>query len=225
MSDHIETCPDNHHCENGSKCVQNPYDEGSYYCDCDEVIWNVDYEGLFCEHKAEVYCTKPGNGFGKHWFCTNGGTCMEEVGKDLQWKCNCPDEYEGSYCQYVKGSKPAGYPFNNRSNPSKNPSPGRTEVGAVVGSLVAVFVVAAFTAALLYRRLQGQQERKIDGITGRDMDLEVDGSILKAAVRDINAEGKKPRKRPETGLSEAGLSYADENEAILEDDNSMVSFS
>lgn len=65
----IEICPDGHHCLNGSKCAENPYDEGSYYCDCEEYVFEVRYEGLYCEHKAEVYCTSHGSS--THSFCVS----------------------------------------------------------------------------------------------------------------------------------------------------------
>lgn len=69
----MEVCPDGHHCLNGSKCTENPYDEGSYYCDCEEYVFEVRYEGLYCEHKAEVYCTE--NGSSTNLFCVSFVDC------------------------------------------------------------------------------------------------------------------------------------------------------
>lgn len=76
----IEICPDGHRCENGSICVENPKDENNYYCDCDEADFSAAYEGLFCEHKATVYCTSS-NTLSRTTFCTNGGSCKAIVGK------------------------------------------------------------------------------------------------------------------------------------------------
>ncbi len=237
MSDqHIETCPDNHHCLHGSKCVQNPYDEGSYYCDCDEVIWDVNYEGLFCEHKAEVYCTGVENGIDEHWFCTNGGTCIEKTqpsGSD--WGCDCPDEYEGSYCQFVKGSRPEGYPYT--SNATSNEKSSSPVTGAIVGSLVTILVIGTIGAAIYYRRKLGHKWSSDDGITGRDLELEADGSTMRETVSKSMQEANHgsvggattewdhshksiPQERPGTGRSEAGLSYADSEDG---EDNSMLS--
>ena len=76
----IEICPDGHRCENGSMCAENPFDEGNYYCDCDEVDMTDAYSGLFCEHKATVYCTSTKE-ISKKSFCTNGGACKAVVGR------------------------------------------------------------------------------------------------------------------------------------------------
>jgi len=76
----IEVCDDGHRCENGSVCVENPIDENNFYCDCDEATLDAAYGGLFCEHKATVYCTFS-NSLSKRSFCTNGGSCKAIVGK------------------------------------------------------------------------------------------------------------------------------------------------
>jgi hypothetical protein len=246
---YIETCPDNHHCENGSKCVHNPYDDGSYYCDCDEVIWDVHYEGLFCEHKAEIYCTDPKDVLTEHWFCTNGGTCSIETkaGKDSNWKCDCPEKYEGSYCQFVKGSRPEGYPFTNNNNNNNNnslsalPASKGVSSGAVVGWFVTVAVFAAIGVALFIRYKssrsgtngsQAQRQNK-DIVTGRDLELDADGSLLTAAVSKSMQEAAveattqnktrmemvEKNQRPGTGLS-----YAPDDNDKPDDDSSMMSF-
>ncbi len=155
MTNQIQTCPDNHHCLNGSKCVQNPYDEGSYYCDCDEVIWDVRYEGLHCEHKAEIYCNGPNTKGLDEWFCTNGGTCHIESGeeKEGQWACDCPENFEGSFCQFVKGTKPKGYPFYEERSPTRIGA-GGSLVGGLIGSFITLLVIGIVAVAVFYRRRQ-----------------------------------------------------------------------
>lgn len=145
----MESCSDGHHCFNGSKCVENPYEEGSFYCDCDEVVFEARYEGLYCEHKAEVYCVK--EGASKHSFCTNGGTCQEYVGPDeAHISCQCPSEYEGPHCQFVKGTKPDGWPFSNKSTQVAKKK--GSDAGAIIGSLVVILAGVIIGGAFVYKR-------------------------------------------------------------------------
>jgi len=71
------TCEDGHRCDNGSICVEDKYNEGSFYCDCDEIA-DAAYSGLYCEHKATEYCSENGD-YTKISFCTNLGTCRMKV--------------------------------------------------------------------------------------------------------------------------------------------------
>lgn len=146
----IQTCPDGHHCQNGSQCVQNPYDETAYYCDCQESVFEARYEGLYCEHKADVFCVR--KGIHQHAFCTNGGTCVEYVGVDeAHVGCDCPSQYEGTYCQFVKGTKPDGWPFTNEV-PSIDRGMSGSTAGIVIGSIVFCLVVIVIGASMLYKR-------------------------------------------------------------------------
>lgn len=227
MTDHIETCPDYHHCLNGSKCVENPYKEGGYYCDCDEVVFDVHYEGLFCEHKAEVYCFSE-NELNKHWFCTNGGTCTTEKSapSEMNWGCDCPDEYEGSYCQFVKGSQPEGYPYTENI---KTKQKSGSLIGAFVGSLVTMIVIASVVFAIFYRRKNQREERKFAVHTNKKLEIDPDGSLLKDSIA-TSMEGAgsnanlqyKSKDRPNTRESETGISFEDEEHF---EENSMVSLS
>jgi hypothetical protein len=73
-------CKDQHRCDNGSKCVENTVDEGTFYCDCD--ISGDDstaYGGLYCEQKATEYCS---DSHRKTSFCTNGSSCVKKGHKD-----------------------------------------------------------------------------------------------------------------------------------------------
>ena len=216
MTDHIETCPDYHHCLNGSKCVENPYKQGAYYCDCDEVVFDVHYEGLFCEHKAETYCYS-NNQLNEHWFCTNGGTCSTEKSEPSKpkWGCDCPEEYEGSYCQFVKGTKPKGYPYTTQKVQIKSNS--GTLVGVVIGSLVTAIVIVSVAFAILFRRRNQREVSRGTKARGENLELDPDGSLLKVAVVKSTERGgskvdiqDKTQDRPDTRQSDAGISYADE---------------
>ena len=200
QSDFFEICADGHHCENGSKCVENQYDEGNYYCDCDEVVFNSAYEGLRCEHEATVYCTF-NEAISKKSFCTNGGECEALVNaEEAHLGCVCPDNYEGAHCQYVKGTKPDGWPYNKGGIiMAKNGTPTNTPGGkGMHGGIIALIVIFCLTFVsaigyLLYKqKMQSSQEiasgddfhdsGASPNITGKDLHLEADGSGLKETV-------------------------------------------
>jgi hypothetical protein len=229
----IQTCPDSHHCENGGQCVQNPYDEGSYYCDCAEYIWDARYEGLYCEHKAEVYCVANSKGVSNHAFCTNGGTCKEYISpNEAHLGCDCKEGFEGSFCQYVTGSRPEGWPYTPSKDFSAQPSGGTSALGAIIGSLVSIFAVGLVVTAVLYRRYMHSREemvnsgmnKPLDGITGRDLELQPDGAQLKEAVQQQTISSPTsiispvaPTNRPMT--SDSGMSFGDEGNEFSKDDD------
>ena len=191
----MQSCPDGHHCLHGSKCVKNAYKEGSFYCDCDEVVFEARYEGLRCEHRAEIYCTDEGKNLQEQWFCTNGGTCSTHLSNqdNLMWGCECPDDYEGQFCQFVKGTKPVGYPFN--AGPGDT-TQGYNSAGVVVGSLVVVMVMLVVTGAIFYRR----RDALLLALSGRDsLDLDPDGKSMKSAIsasmQEANTIGMLPLKK------------------------------
>jgi hypothetical protein len=92
MTSLFRTCNDGHRCENGSTCMQHPLDEGSYFCDCSTSTGDV--AGLFCEYQAETYCQLEQE-TSSTWFCVNQGTCVLESNGAVQYRCDCPTEYEG----------------------------------------------------------------------------------------------------------------------------------
>jgi len=93
-----QTCPDGHICENGSLCIET-VQEGKFVCDCDESNINGAqvFAGLYCSHKATVYCTLNGpDAISTTSFCTNDGTCKGNVGKNQDHLgCDCPRGYSG----------------------------------------------------------------------------------------------------------------------------------
>ena len=149
-SDNIDICPDNHQCENGSVCIENPQAEGKYYCDCDEGAADQVFSGLYCQHEATVYCTHNGE-FSRTSFCTNEGSCKGQVesGSTKHLGCDCAPGYTGSYCQFIEGSEPVGFPYQN--NPSYaiysgNPEEGND--GLSIGVLGVVLIVAVTVSIL-----------------------------------------------------------------------------
>ncbi len=125
----------------------------------------------------------------QHSFCANGGTCIEYVGPDeAHVGCKCPDDYEGSHCQFVKGTQPEGWPYTNE-HPEKN-GYGKggidmkgSSAGFIIAFAVMVVVFGIIGAAMMFRRHMTNGEVK-DGITGRDLHLEADGDELKVAMQE-----------------------------------------
>mmetsp|Transcript_17202 Transcript_17202/g.21019 ORF Transcript_17202/g.21019 Transcript_17202/m.21019 type:complete len:236 (-) Transcript_17202:34-741(-) len=234
MVDYVETCPDSRRCLNGSKCVRDPYKQGSYFCDCDEVVFEVHFQGLSCEHKADVYCPDTDE-IKEPFYCTNGGTCEKSDG-GLQWKCDCPSNYEGTYCEFVMGSKPEGWPYSVASNNGTG-----AKTGTAIGSVVSVIVLVILGVAIYIRYFQKSEVTNSETnsptkpLSGRDTEIDADGQTLKDAV----AQSMEPvaergslkkfsstrmgKKRPSTRQSEADMSYAPDEEG-QQDDSSMLSF-
>lgn len=220
--DFLETCLDNHHCYNGSKCVPNPYDEGAYYCDCDEVIWEAKYEGLYCEHKADVYCSA--DGVKSHSFCTNGGTCVDIVkAHQAHIDCDCPAGYEGSFCQFVSGSKPENWPYTNDLPKAPKDLNGNAHVYAgFIVTLTLLVIIAA--SAFAWRRKD--RERSISEehrLTGNDLHLDPDGSDLKLAVeKEMNHQHPPPKSVfDQSEADESGISLSQADKSLADD--SMIS--
>ena len=94
-------CPDGHRCENGGLCIERPFDEGTYYCDCNASISITPLAGLYCEYKATVFCSSTISSSTQS-FCTNGGRCVTTTKEgEVHKGCICPAQYQGEHCQYV----------------------------------------------------------------------------------------------------------------------------
>jgi hypothetical protein len=215
-----QICPDGHRCDNGSMCTENPYDEGGYYCDCDEgKLDTATYAGLYCEHEATSYCTFEQE-VSTISFCTNNGECKVEVSPDeTHLGCDCKIGYEGEHCQFVDGAKPNGWPFDGSAQPQL-PGGGRQsgeagDAGRLQGGVIAVIVliVFAFIGAvgfLVYRKKKSMAtpmmvEKNV--IPSSDLVLEsADGSVLKESMR-----------MSDTGTNSDSVVVMDENEGAMED--------
>ena len=105
-----QTCADKKRkCYNGSECVRNNMkdkvtEKYGYHCDCTAISSAVSaYAGEECEHASTQICSF---GFVGQSFCTNGGKCLQFIAKDEKHVgCDCPEDFSGSHCQFVKGSK------------------------------------------------------------------------------------------------------------------------
>lgn len=195
----MSSCPDGHHCDNGSLCVENPEDEGSYYCDCEESSLNDTVAGLSCEHVATDYCT-----FAKEVsavsFCTNHGTCKAEVSPEsAHLGCICPDEYVGDHCQFVKGTPiPDNWPGQS---PNVSTASGNSNVkGGVTAAIVLICLgCVGVLAFLVYTR-----KKSLGGVGLRSpeiLELDADGDVLKEAMSSRNGSGKFSSARPEQEMS------------------------
>lgn len=70
-------------------------------CDCTQASGSFENEmfaGVYCEYKVTAYCKR------QSFFCANGGEC-----RDYHDGCKCPNNYEGHYCQFVKGARPSDW--------------------------------------------------------------------------------------------------------------------
>jgi len=94
------------HCQNGSSCNTNPA-TGRKECNCDEAYIESAYAGHECEHPATSYCTTDELSSKTH-FCTNGGVCLNPTPgtEEGHYGCNCPEDFEGPHCEYLKGRTP-----------------------------------------------------------------------------------------------------------------------
>lgn len=206
----IVECPDGHRCENGSLCVENPYDEGNYYCDCDAASLNSAYQGLYCEHEATEYCSYKG-AVSRNSFCTNGGKCIANVGEDeAHLGCDCPEEYDGEHCQFIKGTKPSGWPYTKDKVDTPGASTksvsggggGGLTGGAIFGIIVAVVafvLVGAFFVRRTMRRERG--DRQLVQTVGSS-------SPTKGPVMEHNLDpdgGTLPKKADNSGDYDIGV--------------------
>ncbi|KAG7357131.1 EGF-like domain containing protein [Nitzschia inconspicua] len=183
MSSLSRTCLDGHRCENGSSCTQHPLQEGTYYCDC--ATSSGDVAGLFCEYQAETYC-QLGQETSSNWFCVNKGTCVSGSAQ-----CNCPPEYEGPHCQFIKGNVPRSWPgfdFDPASASSTTPRVQKNKLatGVTVAITFVVLIVVAMMAFLviLKRRRSAQLPEAQNAIRDHSeaLKLDADGGVLQEIV-------------------------------------------
>lgn len=171
--------------------MENPNDEGSYYCDCSTA--GGDFAGLFCEYEAENYCRFPQE-VTSSWFCTNKGTCVVAVNADKsQWNCDCSEEYEGPHCEFINGALPSDWPGIDQVGKlgAKQKSDDGLEAGiTAVIVLVCLLVVALIALFIIQKRRVGE-----GGSVGQNapkdhseaLNLEVDGEVLKEAVKSLKS--------------------------------------
>jgi len=197
MSTLIRTCPDGHHCENGSSCAENPSDEGKYYCDCGTS--GGDFAGLFCEYEAETYCQLQQETT-SNWFCTNHGTCVLSTdAPEAQWNCDCPKDFDGPHCQFIRGNVPRdwpGYDFDPSTGTLASISSAQQSKRNEGGLHIAVWiiiglVVFGFLASVFFFVVRKTRNR--NGGVGQNatrdpsegLKLEADGSVLQEVMQSF----------------------------------------
>ena len=212
------TCPDGHHCDNGSLCTENPYDEGAYYCDCEESFLNDAVAGLSCEHVATDYCT-----FNKEFssisFCTNGGTCKVIVNPgSAHMGCDCPKEYEGEHCQFVQGTNvPENWPGGgNVPNYGSNSSDEKLSGGITAFIVLVVLGFVGAVGYMVYKKQRGSSGTSFGttAVHSPEFQLEADGEVLKDAVKagsGVNSNGNGTPSLDDNS-EENGFSDAHETE-------------
>jgi len=207
----FEICTNGHRCENGSVCVENPFDEGNFYCDCNEVVFNAAYEGLSCEHEATSYCSMD-KLISKNSFCTNGGKCLAFADSDeAHWGCECPENYVGGHCQYVKGSKPDGWPYNkggvNMAKNGSNTIAKGSSGGGIKGEFIALIVIICCAIVtgmgyIIYKKKVKSEQDVVSAdelgnplespetvrVSSKDLVLDADGSGLKEDIEKKDRE-------------------------------------
>lgn len=102
--ENVEACGDLA-CLNGGKCVttttmdSNGATKEMQHCDCSTAYTDNDiFAGTQCEYKQTSFCSEPGASLESANFCTNGGTCKENILSG----CDCHDAFTGFRCEYQK---------------------------------------------------------------------------------------------------------------------------
>lgn len=178
-------CPDGHRCFNGSLCTENPYDEGSYYCDCQESITDKAVAGLSCEHVATAYCTYDKE-VSMTSFCTNHGSCKALVSSgEAHLGCDCPADYEGEHCQFVKGTtRPNNWPGAQGDGTAQSWGSNNGGNEKLSGGVTAVIVLICLGLVGVVGYFVHQKKRTMSTtvIASPDLQLEADGEVLQRAV-------------------------------------------
>lgn len=152
-----QQCPDrSRRCYNNAECVASR--KGTFECDCSAAYAISSYAGHECEYSATEVC-EAGTPVSDDAFCVNGGRCRKTVlkGEDHPG-CHCPEEFEGSKCQYLKGTAPKG---EGTAFAASRPMTRADE--RMNGGLVAVIVLITLgfvlgVAALIYVKKRDERE-------------------------------------------------------------------
>mmetsp|Transcript_26201 Transcript_26201/g.56186 ORF Transcript_26201/g.56186 Transcript_26201/m.56186 type:complete len:241 (-) Transcript_26201:376-1098(-) len=198
MSDSFRTCPDGHRCENGSSCMEHPKQEGKYYCDCG--TGSGDFAGLFCEYEAETYCSLEQETT-SDWFCTNEGTCVlsTDNAPEAQWNCDCPADFDGPHCQFIRGNVPRdwpGYDFDPvtgtlaaASSSRQRQKEGGLHIAVSIFIGLVIFAFVALVGFFVVRKIRNRDGTNVAQNATRDpsegLKLEADGSVLQEVMQSF----------------------------------------
>mmetsp|Transcript_21185 Transcript_21185/g.52495 ORF Transcript_21185/g.52495 Transcript_21185/m.52495 type:complete len:250 (-) Transcript_21185:214-963(-) len=189
MTSLFRTCLDGHRCENGSSCAEHPTEEGKYYCDCNTS--SGDFSGLFCEYQAETYCQMPQETT-ESWFCSNMGTCVLSTGgQGAQWNCDCPSDFEGPHCQFIKGNVPRDWPgfdFDpSTGSIAKSKKEGGLHIAVTIFLGVAAFFILAGICFFVVRKIRNREPKNQHATRdpSEGLKLEADGSVLQEVMQQF----------------------------------------
>lgn len=91
--------------------------------------------------------------------------------------CKCPDQYEGTHCQFVKGTKPKDWPFTSQM-PRPEEVHKTTNVGAITGSSIFAITFIVIAMAFAYKRYYSTKEN-YDQMDSRQLsELQCDGDAM-----------------------------------------------
>jgi hypothetical protein len=188
----FEVCNDGHRCLHGSVCVESDKDEGAFDCDCTQTDLVDSFEGLSCEHQATVYCNDD-NAVSRTSFCTNGGTCRENVTPEsAHIDCICLGNYKGSHCQFTINQKvPSRLGGEEISSNGYKTSDGdglKTGVTVFI-VLILISIVAAFGFFVIRKKFKNKLELSEDvaareQVRSPELQLDADGAILQTAISE-----------------------------------------
>mmetsp|Transcript_11934 Transcript_11934/g.25834 ORF Transcript_11934/g.25834 Transcript_11934/m.25834 type:complete len:354 (-) Transcript_11934:191-1252(-) len=150
-------------CMNNSECKISTKTPGKYTCDCSKAFSISSYAGHECQYSATEVC-EAGTPVSDDAFCVNGGTCRKTVLKgEVHPGCDCPEEFEGSKCQFLKGTAPEdeGTAFvraNTRGGSSSGDEKMNPGVVAIIVLVSLGFVMGI--AGLIYVKKRDERDHK-----------------------------------------------------------------
>ena len=161
----VDMCGENndHICLHGAKCIKN--EDGTHGCDCTKANGASSFDkfaGLFCEHKASMFCTadgSPGTGSDHASFCVNGGKCKGTSKGNGHPGCDCGPLYTGDHCQFMEKNTEHGFQTMD-SKKSKGP-------GVFLGVFLSLAIVAGIAGYVYIRRKRSAKEIDTGATSGK----------------------------------------------------------
>merc|ERR1712196_301842 len=116
------------------------------------------------------------------------GTCALGVASDKsQWTCDCPDEYEGPHCEFIKGAVPGGWPGINQSTSGIKQKGGGIEVWIMAIIILVSMVVVGLIGLFIVKKQLHKGPADVGENAPKDqseaLNLELDGEVLREAVQ------------------------------------------
>lgn len=164
------------YCQNASICLVAD-DSSKFECDCNFSFQQLKkvVAGSLCQYEATMFCmvgkkddsTPVKNTIS---FCTNNGTCKQMIKfGDSHQGCDCPDGFEGSYCEFRNGGKR----HKKISNTSRDIV--RSKMAGIIMAVIALGVFV-FLGIVVYRRYRERERERalVMGAVGATAELEFD---------------------------------------------------